>query len=50
MNVNLMMCRHCLDLDLEMMTWLELTPKQKRDLNLRTRKMLDALGGLAAAW
>lgn len=50
MNINQTILRHCLALDLEMTAWTELTEKQKRDLNLRTQKILNDLGGLAAAW
>ncbi|MDO9204403.1 hypothetical protein [Methylotenera sp.] len=50
MNINQTILRHCLALDLEMTTWVELSPKQKRDLNLRAKKILHDLGGLAAAW
>ena len=50
MHVNLIINRHCLDLDLEMATWLDLTSKQKRELDLRIRNLLNAMGGLAAIW
>jgi hypothetical protein len=50
MNINQTILRHCLALDLEMAAWAELMPKQKNDLNLRTQKILNDLGGLAAAW
>ena len=50
MNINQTILRHCLALDLEMAAWIELTFKQKRDLNLRAQKTLHDLGGLAAAW
>ncbi|PPD55376.1 MAG: hypothetical protein CTY12_00960 [Methylotenera sp.] len=50
MQVNTIINRHCLALDLDMVTWVELTPRQKRQLKLRIRRLLNALGGLAAAW
>lgn len=50
MHVNLIINRHCLDLDLEMTKWTEFTSKQKRELDLRIRNLLNSLGGLAAAW
>lgn len=50
MHVNTIINRHCLDLDLEMTTWADLTSKQKRQLELRMRGLLNTLGGLAAVW
>jgi len=50
MHVNLIIKRHCLNLDLEMSTWVELTSKQKCELGLRIRNLLNTMGGLAATW
>ena len=50
MNINQTILRHCLELDLEIATWAALTVKQRHDLNLRAKKMLNDLGSLAATW